>query len=177
MIITILEHQTFKHTVWVVFTLNAIFMACSVIYLSYYVLNEPQGIGSFQSFLRVMVHLLSVLLLAIEYGSLVNGQQFGNKRLAERVINFLAISNIIMTNTLIVLHGNFYELERQSALADAASVNIVLQWFMLIWWLRIFKRLSIYVILIYQTISEIIEFFFIFILCILMFGNAVFVLN
>ena len=48
---------------------------------------------------------------------------------------------------------------------------------MFIWWLRIFKRLSIYSILIYLTISEIIEFFLIFVLCIIMFGNAVFVLN
>jgi hypothetical protein len=159
-------------------------MACSIGYMSYYLLMAPQSVfdgwsadGWWSSFLRFWIYLSSFFLLLIEWGSLVNGQSFRKKAYAERVLNLLMFANIIMTNLIVFMHSYAYDYDRQSDLAQTASVVIVITWLQFIWWLRIFKKLSLYVILIYMTISEIVEFFLIFLLCIVMFGNAIWVLN
>ena len=48
---------------------------------------------------------------------------------------------------------------------------------MLLYWLRIFKQLAIYVILVFKTIQDIAYFFIMFLVCIFMFGNAIYILN
>ena len=51
------------------------------------------------------------------------------------------------------------------------------EWFVLIYWLRIVKSLSIYVILVFRTIQDIKWFFTLFLICVFMFANAIYILN
>jgi len=56
-------------------------------------------------------------------------------------------------------------------------VIVVFEWFVLIYWLRIVKSLSIYVILVFRTIQDIKWFFTLFLICVFMFANAIYILN
>ena len=52
-----------------------------------------------------------------------------------------------------------------------------MHWLMLYYWLRLFPELAFYVTMIIETISDIANFFLMFVMCVAMFANAVYVLN
>lgn len=54
---------------------------------------------------------------------------------------------------------------------------MVLQWILLITWMRLSKRLSFYVTMIGRTVSDLMLFLIMFIVCIMMFANAIYILN
>lgn len=48
---------------------------------------------------------------------------------------------------------------------------------MVYYWLRLFPELAFYVTMIFETISDISNFFVMFVMCVAMFANAIYVLN
>ena len=54
---------------------------------------------------------------------------------------------------------------------------MVVQWWLLISWIRLFEGLSFYVILIIETIKDIAYFVIMFLICIAMFASAMMILN
>lgn len=54
---------------------------------------------------------------------------------------------------------------------------MVVQWWLLISWIRLFEGLSFYVILIIETIKDIAYFLIMFFICICMFATAIYILN
>lgn len=85
-------------------------------------------------------------------------------------------SNILGTYTLIA-HGVKSEYYPLNTLIQMGSVQIVLQWILLYYWMRLFPTLAFYVNLISETIKDIGYFMIMFIMCITMFANTQFALN
>lgn len=73
-------------------------------------------------------------------------------------------------------HGIFQTINKDT-LIQMSSVAIIGQWLMLFYWLRLFPALAFYVAMIIETIKDISTFMIMFVICITMFGNAVYALN
>lgn len=58
-----------------------------------------------------------------------------------------------------------------------SSIAIVLQWFMVYYWMRLIPSLAFYVTMIYETVKDITYFMMMLALCIAVFANAHYVLN
>lgn len=53
--------------------------------------------------------------------------------------NFIMVAALVLTNFVVFSHSLAYDIDQLSNLAQIASVTMVLQWGMLLYWLRIFK--------------------------------------
>ena len=77
---------------------------------------------------------------------------------------------------VVIYHGCEYKIELNTII-QIASWAIVMHWLMLYYWLRLFPELAFYVTMITETIGDIANFFLMFVMCVAMFANAVYVLN
>jgi hypothetical protein len=77
---------------------------------------------------------------------------------------------------VVIYHGCEYNIDL-NILIQIASWAIVMHWLMLYYWLRLFPELAFYVTMITETIGDISNFFLMFVMCVAMFANAVYVLN
>jgi hypothetical protein len=62
-------------------------------------------------------------------------------------------------------------------LAYAASVSSFLLWLQVFYWMRLFRSMSFYVLMVYETMYDIRHFLIMFFACVAAFGNAVLILD
>lgn len=109
LIITILQQQKFSGILYFVFSVYLTFMTASVLYLSYFLFEEPKSFfdGPASSICRVIIFLTSLMLSFFEYGSLLNGQYISKKGV-EIFANLLMFCILIMTNVVVFMHSTNY---------------------------------------------------------------------
>lgn len=180
LIITVLQQQTFSTTLHIVFGVYCVFLLTSAIYLSDILFREtPNGFwdGAGATTCRFFIVTTAIILAYFEYGRLLNGQ---TKKWYHLWENLWIICTLVMTLIVVFSHVYNYDpsdVNQKAWISQLASVTMVLQWCMFIYWLRIFKHLALYVILVKRTIQDIALFMIMFFGCILTFANAIYILN
>lgn len=89
--------------------------------------------------------------------------------------NLIFWGSIGLSITIVICHGN--ELIPLNDLIILASVASIFQWGILYYWMRLYPELAFYVTMVSETLIDIKDFFIIFMMCVAMFGNAVYILN
>jgi hypothetical protein len=62
-------------------------------------------------------------------------------------------------------------------MVNIAAVAVSVQWFVLYYWMRLVPSLAFFVTFLVEVIKDIAGFVVMFVICILMFGNAVYIIN
>ena len=93
--------------------------------------------------------------------------------------NYLDVLKYSLNIFLIIeaVDGKNTEDEKSDYLRGLAAVAVVLTWFKSFYWLRLFDSTSFYVRLIVETISDIKYFIILFVIILLTFGNALYILS
>ena len=89
--------------------------------------------------------------------------------------NMIFWGSIVLSLVIVICHGG--DLMEHNDLIMLASIASVFQWGILYYWMRLYPELAFYVTMISETLKDIKDFFVIFMMCIAMFGNAVYILN
>lgn len=91
--------------------------------------------------------------------------------------NWIEWTSIAM-NTFVVLQHGFkpFDIEYDLLIA-VASIAVIFLYLKVFYWMRLFESLAYYVRMVTETISDISFFIILFLLCVLTFAHAVFVLN
>lgn len=74
------------------------------------------------------------------------------------------------------VYGNADDVERDFG-AKLASINVILLWVGLFYWLRLFDSFSMYIHLILSTVRSILPFMILFVIVLLCFANGLFILD
>ena len=102
----------------------------------------------------------------------INGKSYWSD-----VWNYIYISTLGLTFFVIFEHSAGLPSTTYDELMQVTSVTVILLWFMMFYWLRLFPKMAYFVTMLGETVKDCANFFVMFLICIFMFGNANYILN
>ena len=152
-----------------------IYMACTVYYLSNFVKEEHTG-GFWDTNhlgLRLVIFILIFGFIGIE------GIQMVQLKLhyLKDAWNYVYLGSYAM-NMCIILQHTVHVFDMDSLmLIQLSAIATILLWANLYYWMRLFDHMAFYVMMIRETLSDIAYFLLMFLMCICMFANAIYILD
>ena len=162
-----------------VFIPYLIYAACLITYFTFSLTNEGgAGIDYFKGkpgdiALRTIILFIGLYFGFIELWSMFTDPYSYFKSLR----NYIYWIHLLLNQYLITEDSTYFTSRTGMEVSRVASVMIIVIWIYLYFWLRIFEGSAIYVQMINQTVYDIKEYMFVFIMCLLMFGNGILVLD
>ena len=91
--------------------------------------------------------------------------------------NYLEFFSTCLHTFIVLQHGFKVFNMNFSFLVSLSSIAVILLYFKMFYWLRLFDSLAFYVHMVAETVYDISNFIILFFLCVLTFAHAIFVLN
>lgn len=142
--------------------------------MSNYLTEDPAGMSFEKGLTKMLVYVLTIYFQLFEIEQI---KELGWSYWAE-LQNYIDTSSTILNLGLLLkydlLYDHWYGLQTQQTLAAAA---IGFMYYKLFMWMRIYGPTAFYMRLISETFSDVVSFFFMFIVLIFAFANILFILN
>lgn len=149
-----------------------------IIYLSSHLIHEDSP--SFMSDEYKDGHIYRIVCVLFIFGFLgVEVMQMINLKggYFDDAWNALMVGSFILNLLLIFEHVYNFMGTSYDYMIEIASVAIVIQWLVLYYWFRLFPSLAFFVTFLKEVLYDICGFVVMFLVCILMFGNAIYVIQ
>jgi hypothetical protein len=157
-------------------------VTCTLIYFSHYLPTVPvegffghsESKTNFQVFLRIYMVFCALFSTCVEVWQ---AYLTGFISYTNDPWNYIFWSSNILGTLTMIAHGVNSPYFEHNTLIQMGSVQIVLQWIILYYWMRLFPKLAFYVNLVTETIKDIGYFMIMFVMIIIMFANALYAIN
>lgn len=178
----LLEQQFYTWQIVVkIFLPYCVYFSICLYYFSVYIpvticdsfLCEDNDGSSTGIWLRILILVFGVVFLSIEFAQML----ILKFSYFDDFWNYLYVGSIIWNILLVLEHSIQIFDVTYDRLCGANAMGVVAQWAMMYYWMRLHPGLAFFVTFLTEVVKDIGPFMLMFAICILMFGNAIFVLN